>query len=117
MSEVEIKQMEDVGIEYAIGSRGWFRSKNTRDIAIHLAIAEKLNFPGKTVYAFLSGIADSTKNMQDEWVGSADIITLEDVKDIIEDDDDLDIVDMLIHTFDMEHMASYVLLKFGRGSF
>jgi len=97
-----------------VGTREWFRTNNTREIALHLAIAEKLNFPDKTVYGLLSGIAESTKNLHDEWIDTADVVTLEDVQDIIDDDDDLDIVDMMIHTFDMEHMASYVIGKFGR---
>ena len=100
--------------EYMVGTREWFRTNNTREIALHLAIAEKLNFPDKTVYGLLSGIAESTKNLHDEWIDTADVVTLEDVQDIIDDDDDLDIVDMMIHTFDMEHMASYVIGNFGR---
>jgi len=116
LSNAEIVEFDHTSQQrgYIVGTKEWVRAQNTRDMAIHLAIAEKVNFPDKTIYEFLSGIAESTSNMQDEWIDTAGVITLEDVLDIIDDEDNLGIVDMLIHTFDMEHMASYVIVKFGR---
>jgi len=76
--------------------------RSIQEISSHLAYAEKLDSPEMTVHQFLSGIASSTVE-----------ISSQDIDEIISEGDYLGVVEMMIHTFEVEHICSYVTSKFG----
>ena len=86
--------------------------QSIQEISSHLAYAEKLNSPDITVYQFLSGIASSTRSTMNPCGG---MVTPQDITEIISEGDYLSVVDMMVHTFEVEHICSYVVSKFGCG--
>lgn len=102
LGDTEIVFSSDESLLTYLNSGRMCDERSIQEISSHLAYAEKLNCPGMTVHQFLSGIASSTTN-----------ISSQDIDEIVSEGDYLGVVEMMIHTFEVEHICSYVTSKFG----
>ncbi len=101
---------EILALRDSMNLRAWRRTRTTVDIAQYLVALERFSSPEKTVREFLMSIVCASRAMGTEWAISKD-----DVDDILRDqgEDELSVSDMIIHTFDVEHLLVYFDIKYG----
>jgi len=80
------------------------------ELCSNLAVTSKTDFPDKTVYEFLEEIAIWTNEMEDDLTHDIDPISMDSIRRrIYEDGGRLNIVDIMIQVFEMQHIVSYTL--------
>lgn len=101
---------EILSLRDSMNLRAWCRTRTTVDIAHDLVALERFSSPEKTVREFLMGIVCASRAMETEWAISKD-----DVDDILRDQEvyDMSLTDMIVHTFDVEHLLVYFDIKYG----
>lgn len=101
---------ETLSLRDAVSFPAWCRTRTTADIAQYLVALARFSSPEKTVRAFLMEIVAASRTMETEWE-----ISEGDVDEILGDqgEDELSVSDMIIHTFDVEHMLVYFDIAYG----
>ena len=102
MGDTEIVFSSDESLLSYLDSGKMCDERSIQEISSHLAYAEKINSPRRTVHQFLSDIASSTLD-----------ISSQDIDEIVSEGSYMGVVEMMIHTFQVEHICSYVTSKFG----
>lgn len=100
---------DTLSLRDAVNFPAWCRTRTTANIARYLVNLVMFSAPEKTVREFLMEIVFASRAMDTEWEISCD-----DVDEILEDGEDLGVSDMVIHTFDAEHLLVYFDLTFNK---
>lgn len=102
---------ETLSLRDSVSFSAWCWTRTTADIAQYLVALVRFSAPEKTVREFLMEIVSASRTMETEWV-----LSEEDVDEILRDqgEDDLSVSDMIVHTFDVEHLLVYFDLAYGK---
>jgi len=108
MGEVFVEYSEQMGLNAFMKDE--CIDRQLVELCSNLAVAAQTGFPDKTVYEFLKEIAIWTNEVEDDLTHDIEPISMDSIRrHIYEDGGRLNIVDIMIQVFEMQHIVSYTL--------